>query len=468
MMKKQVLRFFALVSLILLIPLLSHVNAMSESEKISLGDEVAVGCVLDPFNEFIGVSVGSQDGKFNIGAFQPSQWDLLYSWPSSPWSSFTTVRIDGADYRYGETGTNVQPPEDIDSLTNASSWQIGEILVTQTVQIVTGTTTGNPDTIKIQYDVKNTGSDSHEVGVRVMMDTEINYNDGAPFRIPDFAQAITTETELLPPNIPQYYQAFFDLDDLEHVAQGTLIGGGATPPDRFIMVRWPNISNTVWDYTVTLGSSITPDSAVALYWYPTQLLSQQSRSYVTYYGIGGVTGTADLSITGPVQLDVVDNQWSPNPFTVIAYLQNNTGSTITGNSLTLDLSGASGLILDAGETATHDLPEIPPEETRQTSWNVRAVYDGIWPYSVYDETGLTAERSIDVPFIGSICGDFDHDNDVDEDDYNAFLSYFGSTPGDPNWSVEADFDGDDLVALPDFAAWYQCYMAYISSLNNNH
>ena len=64
----------------------------------------------------------------------------------------------------------------------------------------------------------------------------------------------------------------------------------------------------------------------------------------------------------------------------------------------------------------------------------------------------------------SICGDFDHDNDVDEDDYNAFLSYFGSTPGDLNWNAEADFDFDGLVALPDFAAWYQCYMAYISSL----
>jgi len=462
-MKKIVLRFF-IVSLMLLIPLLSHVKAMSESEKILLGDEVAVGCALDPFNEFIGVSVGSQDGTFNIGAYQPSQWDLLYSWPSSPWSSFTTVRIDGADYRYGETGTNVQPPEDIDPITNTSSWQIGDILITQTVQIVTGTTTGNPDTIKIQYDVENTGLDSHEVGVRVMMDTEINYNDGAPFRVPGIPEAITTETELFPPYIPQFYQAFFDLADSQHVAQGTLIGGAATTPDRFVMVLWPSIYNTLWDYTVTPGSSITSDSAVALYWYPTQLLPQESRSYITYYGIGGIEGTSDLSITGPVQLDVVDNQWSPNPFTVVAYLQNNTGSTITGNSLTLDLSVASGLILDAGETATHDLLDIPPGETRQTSWNVRAVDHGIWTYSVYDETYLTAERSIEVPLIGDICGDFDHDGDVDEDDYNAFLSYFGSSPGDPNWNAEADFDLDGLVALPDFAAWYQCYMAYISSL----
>ena len=60
-----------------------------------------------------------------------------------------------------------------------------------------------------------------------------------------------------------------------------------------------------------------------------------------------------------------------------------------------------------------------------------------------------------------ICGDFDGDLDVDEDDYNAFLSYFGSTPGDPNWNAEADFDFDGLVALPDFAAWYQCYRDFL-------
>jgi len=86
--------------------------------------------------------------------------------------------------------------------------------------------------------------------------------------------------------------------------------------------------------------------------------------------------------------------------------------------------------------------------------------------------GAGNECEVDIVLGGGappvICGDFDHDNDVDEDDYNAFLSCFGSSPGDPNWNPEADFDGDGLVALPDFAAWYQCYMAYVSSLNNNH
>ena len=83
--------------------------------------------------------------------------------------------------------------------------------------------------------------------------------------------------------------------------------------------------------------------------------------------------------------------------------------------------------------------------------------------------GAGNECEVDIVLGGGappvICGDFDGDLDVDIDDYNAFLSYFGSSPGDANWNVEADFDGDNLIAMPDFAAWYQCYMAYISGLN---
>lgn len=86
--------------------------------------------------------------------------------------------------------------------------------------------------------------------------------------------------------------------------------------------------------------------------------------------------------------------------------------------------------------------------------------------TVQDDSGMmnSDQMIVEVLSRGDICGDFDNDLDVDEDDYNDFLSYFGSTTGDPNWNAEADFDGDGIVALPDFAAWYQCYMAYISSL----
>ncbi len=84
--------------------------------------------------------------------------------------------------------------------------------------------------------------------------------------------------------------------------------------------------------------------------------------------------------------------------------------------------------------------------------------------TVRDDSGMMNSDQMIVevmPGHPPICGDFDGDLDVDEDDYNAFLSYFGSSPGDPNWNAEADFDFDGLVALPDFAAWYQCYRDFL-------
>jgi hypothetical protein len=56
-----------------------------------------------------------------------------------------------------------------------------------------------------------------------------------------------------------------------------------------------------------------------------------------------------------------------------------------------------------------------------------------------------------------ICGDFDNDNDVDEDDYWLFLDAFGSCVGDPKYLEDADFDEDGCITLVDYQAWIQCY-----------
>ena len=382
--------------------------AMTPGEKAAWAQAHASGLWTDPSNTYIGVDVGS-DGRFTIGAFQPAPWDLLYGWPGAPWTSFTTIRIDGADYVYGypvySNAVFIQPPYDPDSISNLSKWQVGDVIITQTLRIVTSISTGNYDTIKIQYDLLNSGSVSHQVGTRVLMDTEINYNDGAPFWIPGLATPITTETELFPPSIPQYYQAFYGLSDPGHVVQGILGAYDATLPDRFATVSWPDIDNTTWDYVVTpgkvMGSADGPDTAVALYWYPQALAAGATRTYITYYGLGSIAGSADLGLSGPAQLQAVQTHWSPNPFTVAAYLTNNKAVAITGDSLALSLAGATGLSLAPGENAVHALAAILPGASAQTSWSVMATAPGNWTYSVSDMSSppLSAQRSISLPPI---------------------------------------------------------------------
>ena len=50
-----------------------------------------------------------------------------------------------------------------------------------------------------------------------MIDTEINYNDGAPFRVPGDG-IITTEREYIGSAVPDTFLPFFNVTDSTHVA----------------------------------------------------------------------------------------------------------------------------------------------------------------------------------------------------------------------------------------------------------
>jgi len=61
-----------------------------------------------------------------------------------------------------------------------------------------------------------------------------------------------------------------------------------------------------------------------------------------------------------------------------------------------------------------------------------------------------------------ICGDLDEDGDVDYYDYMIFRATFGLGAGDPGYMEKADTDGDELITMTDFAAWYGCYRDYLA------
>lgn len=354
--------------------------------------------------EALGIDV-SWDGRYTLGVLNPTPWNILYGWPGDPWSNSASVRIDGNNRRFGELGSDnefMQYPYVADPSTTVTKWRTGSIAVTQTLRIVSNPMTGSPDMVKIQFDIANLDSEVHEVGVRILMDTMINSQDGAPFRVPTQADPITGETEFLDADVPSHYQAFFSLADLTHVVQGTLSGMDATRPDRLAMVYWWAASQTYWDYAITpggwFGNPYYPDSAVLLYWNPQPIDPGASLRRITYYGLGGLSGGGKLAISGPAQLRLSNNAWTPQPFTVVAYLENDGPTPKTGESLTLSLA-ASGLALADGETATHALPEIPAFTTVQSAWRVVATASGTWTYGVTTSSSppLSAERTVGVP-----------------------------------------------------------------------
>lgn len=376
------------------------------------------------FNNRLAIQVGA-DGRFNIGALPNAQgsggassWDLMFRWPDFPWSSFSTLQIDGANYVFGSSGVQLESPNNIDNSTNRSKWKIGDVEVTQTLQIVFNPQTNQNDVAKLSYQLRNVGGVVHQVGLRAMIDDEINYNDGAPFRIPGVG-IVNTETEFLGSAVPDTMQIFFNVTDSTHVAVSTLKSGGATAPDRLVLARWPLIKDTQFDYAITPNLDFTSDSAYALYWNPASLAAGSSRTYVTFFGLAELQANLQpplaLGVSGPATLSVVNGQYSPNPFDVVATVFNNGTATATNVRLTLNLP--AGLSLAAG-TLTQTLGDLPVNQERQVSWKVTAasqVNQTTLTYSV-DATAANAQtktlsRQISVPgqrrpliFIPGIAG----------------------------------------------------------------
>jgi hypothetical protein len=92
----------------------------------------------------------------------------------------------------------------------------------------------------------------------------------------------------------------------------------------------------------------------------------------------------------------------------------------------------------------------------------------VYVYDTSDHSLLAGPISTGIPpdaitfvtraqFSTVLAGDFDGDDDVDFEDYVAFASAFGSTPGAANWDPKFDLDRDDRVDFDDFAAFARSF-----------
>src|SRR5690606_31738032 len=121
-------------------------------------------------------------------------------------------------------------------------------------------------------------------GTRIMLDTMLGNNDGAPFKIDGIGDS-TTEMEFLGDAIPQSWQAFDRLDDPSVISNGTFYLDMKQRPDKVQFVEWEGVWNNDWDYTIPPGKSFAYDSAVTIYFDPKALAPGETRTVTTYYGL---------------------------------------------------------------------------------------------------------------------------------------------------------------------------------------
>lgn len=344
-------------------------------------------------NEYIRIIVNTSEhnmGRFSVmttggdpDRLEDNNQHLIYG-GENPWTSYTTVRIGNENWVFGGStnrragqggkyGEMVLPPTVEDNAIK-SVWRLGPIEVTQILSFARSTTTGLMDTARIEYQLHNADSVSHMVGLRIMLDTMLGTNDGAPFRVNE--QALLSDTVFYANQMPEFWQAFDSLANPRVMSQGTLRGRGVSTPDRVYFTNWGSVADDLWNFDFTPGRDFTRrgefelDSAIALFWDSAPLGPNETRSYVAHYGLGGVTiaaGELVLGVTSPAQVTADSDR--TETFSVIAYVQN--AGSGEARDVIAEIELPQGLELVTG-SRTRRLGNLDVGETQQTGWQVAA------------------------------------------------------------------------------------------------
>ncbi len=388
--------WLGVICLLLAGPWHAYVSAATAS-LIAPSDDTAASPPVDVrlSNEYIAIIVNATEQNTARFAVETTGGDpdrvsddnspLIYKVPGqSPWTSYTTIRIDGTDYvfggepteragRAGSTGEELFAPRLVDDNRIEAAYRIGPLEVTQVLSIIRSTTTGLLDTVRIAYELDHVGDRPADVGLRLMLDTMLGQNDGAPFRVEELA--ITSDTAFDGELIPEFWQAFDSLADPRVTAQGSLRGRDITPPSRVTFSNWGALADGLWDFVFEPGRDFTRlgefelDSATAMYWEPERLQPGERRQYVVHYGLGGISISPEqlsLGVTSPASVTAEPDR--EVTFPIVAYVQN-TGEG-EAREVFARLSLPSGLKPAEGETLDRRLGTLPPGRTAQVTWRV--------------------------------------------------------------------------------------------------
>jgi len=273
-------------------------------------------------------------------------------------TSYTTVLIDGKELIYGsEKGKIVQEPIVTNNSVCYSAWDYKNILtIEQYISLTKGLTTDNIDTVEIRYKVKNVDSSksSHTVGLRVLLDTLLGSNDGAPFSVPGVG-VIESDTEFKGVEVPTFWYAFDNLRKpaVSVVSQVRL--KDSELPDKIVFSNWQNMYNSPWEVKIVPNRKFKPtplsntDSAVSIYWEPKEIKYSAAREYAILYGIYKLLlhkgETFDIAVGCPKKIKPMQQ------FIVTCDIENLSKNNILRN-VEVKISSERGYVVFSTSTAT--------------------------------------------------------------------------------------------------------------------
>lgn len=226
--------------------------------------------------------------------------------------------------------------------TNAPTAAGVDLLVTQKTQFAR-------DLLRYEVIVQNRGGSARRVGARLLLDCYVD--EWGPTRsvfIPKTRERIFFEKEFTGAAVPEEWEMYDDDEGPSpiFIAKGLLVGNGATRPSKVIfgntlqMIPYVAATANAWDYTPDPNFELRlSDIGCLVYWDPVSIPGGQSRSFVTYVGVGAashgmsdfyqVTPSGQLNSQGfigalqtPYAMPLVNGDADLTNATFTAYLQN--------------------------------------------------------------------------------------------------------------------------------------------------
>lgn len=241
----------------------------------------------------VNVSEGYGFGRYNMGVFDSVNGDysLTYMWPDSPWTSYSTVIVNGYTWYVGEDMVLIEG----DGLWNVSGTfqssnsqdDVSVIGWTWTDYYpfdVRRTITTVPGRATFKYEIINNDTSDALIGLRIMFDAQINYWDDSMFIVngvgPSDARQILSGSAL--PNRFQVVGREWPTDD--RMCYAIIRGHPAPDPDYVKITAWSDVysvGNGWYDPTYYTPANPIGDSAWSVYFDEAYVAPGATRTCIT-------------------------------------------------------------------------------------------------------------------------------------------------------------------------------------------
>lgn len=288
-------------------------------------------------NSLVKVTVNNHTGRFAIRTVdgqpirkQDQNVNMMFR-GDDPETSFTTFRINGTDYIFGnpykfaaDFFSEISEPRIVQNTDGTKQietvWTVKGVQIKQIIKLYMNTSDKmNAGNVNVGYVVYNNTDATVEVGTRILLDTMVGNNDGPAFqvgkayKVPLQVERRLVDEDKLPAGISEDEKALYTLpaywvmkdkyDSSNPLATRVVAYGfnnfsenDMNIVDEMVVGHWSKMANTKWDYEVNPNLDFTTDtndygtadSAVALYWNPDSISAGTSHSYETVYGLGEI------------------------------------------------------------------------------------------------------------------------------------------------------------------------------------